>query len=133
MSGCHDTNVKECHCKCHKVFGSDCICNCRYFNVNETLENRINICEQNYPSLWKRIEKLEKKLNSFDEIYKACNRALDILRFTDQVSKQPFKCPVCEGTGKDKDKLVAEPYDQSIKVLVNPHCKSCEGKGIVWV
>lgn len=74
--------------------------------------------------LKKRCDELERLINAIKDSYN--NICAPSLR------KEPFKCPVCEGKGKDSNRLVTESCDQQIKVLVNPDCKSCEGKGIVW-
>lgn len=118
----------SCACDCHIVLNSiDCCIKCsRLFPPlkEKTCSNSECKCPQ---CLDKRISELKRKLEEQMEIFK-CQFSAQHYR----ESKKPHKCPVCEGSGKDKNKLVAEPYDNNIKILVEPPCHSCEGKGIVW-
>lgn len=93
----------------------------RLEKVEERLANPINFdwCKE-------RIEKLENQLSDWE-----CEEFYFKNKLRSHDSK-PHECPVCKGKGKDKNKLIAEPYDQEIKIWVNPNCHACEGKGIVW-
>jgi len=49
-------------------------------------------------------------------------------------SKQPFKCPVCNGTGLvSRPQEIAGDIDSWTSNSTNPYpCKACAGTGIVW-
>lgn len=105
------------------------------------LEDRITACD-----VLNRLTLLESKkiTNELDpKVWVFVNERLDKIeksiletriQFIDQLGndKKPYICPVCDGKAKDKTRLVAEPYDQQIHVLINPDCPSCKGTGIVW-
>ena len=44
------------------------------------------------------------------------------------MNPQPFKCPVCLGSGIDQFILVSNSLPDRIR---NP-CHVCDGKGIIW-
>lgn len=51
------------------------------------------------------------------------------IQFIDQIGdgKKPHKCPVCEGEGVNKNKLVLV-----MDGVKKPSCNSCDGTGMVW-
>lgn len=93
--------------------------------VQHDLDKALSAIQKEYKEMFDSLEAKITELGNELNIV----RALGCRKF---VYRSPHKCPVCEGSGKDKNKLVAEPYDQTIKILVAPACHSCEGKGIVW-
>lgn len=98
------------------------------------------------PKVWayvnERLDKLESKtmimidiqehMKQSQWVYQQIERLDNCFSSVGQSCKIPHRCPACDGTGKDKSRLVAQPYDQEIKVLVNPDCHACEGKGVLW-
>jgi DNA repair exonuclease SbcCD ATPase subunit len=77
----------------------------------------------------KRFQELEgkiKKLEGQQEFTSA------LLNAHVQVSKIPYKCPLCDGIGKKMKYEIhvdGEPVGNSYQP---ENCLSCEGKGIVW-
>lgn len=82
----------------------------------------------NLPEIVKRIDDIEAQLKRINVEFEKIAVAISF-----SSGKMPHKCPVCEGEGKNKNKLVMDgivgPSTISMK---NPECNSCEGKGIVW-
>lgn len=128
-----------------KEFKSDMDLGERWMECLAGLENKIRVkiqhLEERDKLHQKNVERIEsgliqfmEKLSKFEgeipRIYNAEQIAL--MANSKEFNKKPHLCPVCYGKGKDKDKLVAEPYDQAIKVLVNPDCHSCKGRGVLW-
>jgi hypothetical protein len=116
---------------------------------NISSEVRLIACEQNYPSLWKRIEKLEKENNhllSFDGILELEGRINEIEPIVKQIfewfthnnMKTPHKCPVCLGIGNIyMDGLCSAQefmagWKNNAAGIGYKDCNSCKGKGIVW-
>lgn len=98
----------ECNCLCHT---SDFVCNkCR--------------CPDPLPNEIIQLEKRIKELERFQ----------DITHLEYKNTKKPHKCPICEGEGLNKSRLVMDAIleQPSTISMKNPDCKACEGKGIVW-
>ncbi len=80
-----------------------------------------------------RIAELESKLEDiiprvWSSEQKGCV-AIDYIENNGKFkNKTPHKCPVCDGSGKVKEKLSS--FVNGKEILCD--CKSCEGKGIVW-
>jgi hypothetical protein len=53
------------------------------------------------------------------------NLSMNIDKLLSSNKRQPFKCPVCNGT-----KLIQSKVET--KILRFDSCVACEGKGIVW-
>jgi hypothetical protein len=130
MSGCTPTEI-VCECYCHKVnklLSEKCSC-CKtdaknfYVDVHmlhtmrQTIEAWQKGCEVLISDMQQRIHELEKEKIDYSALCEG----------------KPFKCPVCDGEGKNKNKLVMEGVKEpSTITMKNPECLSCGGRGIVW-
>lgn len=91
MSGCHNPFVdKEDRCKC------------------------VHCLDERIKSLEKEEIKLRKTINEL------VDKIADIANYYYREKKQPYRCPICEGTSFIISKLHFGP------------CNSCDGKGIIW-
>src|ERR1022692_714803 len=148
----------NCTCKCH-VSQSACCGECEEVELTKSLfdkkdaeindrlirleecvgglVNKLNINTNNHEE---RIENLEKYIHPealLPSLIGIINRLEILENFWNHGNhhneKRVYKCPVCEGKGKDKDKLVAVlPIDGSMHRLEQAYCDACEGKGILW-
>ena len=151
MGGCHNPDMKNlelgncaCDCndsdeetlKCDHGFPLEyrCIlCRVEQFSC-KSLEDRIEKLEKfdSYDcevisNLIKRIEKLEETLSN--SIKDNLLKNIEIAR----LNERPHKCPVCEGQGKDTNRLVVDEVKKPSTInMKNPDCHACNGKGIVW-
>lgn len=119
--------MSGCHLPIQKNENNNCIC---VYCLDERLvKAEDELSYRNCMALENEREKIIKEIfeKHKDEIYKQV-----LNKFVYGITQTPHKCPVCEGTGKDKNRLVAEPYEESIKILVAAPCRSCDGKGILW-
>jgi hypothetical protein len=73
-----------------------------------------------------RLDRLEKEINSHWHLLSDLSPKLD--------PKKPYKCPVCDGEGKSKFRLISQTSNDegTIKALVPDDCHACKGKGIIW-
>ena len=48
--------------------------------------------------------------------------------------KKPYKCPVCDGTGKvSRPPHIAGDISEWVDSQTGPYpCQACEGKGVIW-
>lgn len=108
----------------------------------EELTKRIEKLENFIPDVLhdfeKRISGLEKSLEDKFNLLKIkwCELENEINTFRlliSNYSKKPHTCPLCDGEGINKNKLVLEDIRELSNITMkNPVCISCEGKGIVW-
>lgn len=104
----------------------------------ELLKNRMRKLEEKisekyaHPDIVTRIERLEKQISALTEMYK--ETSINNAKLIDmELNKKPYKCPVCDGCGKDMNRLVMDGVKEPSTInMKNPACISCEGKGIVW-
>ena len=105
------------------------------------LEDRIDACEQNYPSLWKRIKTIEDFIgqnykNDIDVIkttladnIRHVNERINEMRGLALHPTKPHKCPVCNSLGFISTSYIGNGANSEISRNV---CHGCEGKGMVW-
>jgi len=123
------------------------------------LNERIEACEQNYPSLWKKlkiiedfigqnykvdlsslIERIERLENIIKDNQGLINRigilgeALhELSEENHKLRKKPYKCPSCNGSGEIKKKDTAQEDYQIAKmgdeIIFITECRICKGKG----
>lgn len=109
-------------------------------SIISSIHKRLDACEQNYPSLWKRIEKLENYMTMEDRVTasdvllrltKIETLVQDIISAPNVVwgkyNKTPHKCPICDGRG-DYRRFNPEPSNGYIDCI----CTACDKTGIVW-
>lgn len=86
------------------------------------------VYENDVKNIYQRIDDLQKEI-------------LELKRFPDithekykaSINRVPHECPVCEGEGKNKNKLVMDGIKEPSTInLKHPACHACEGRGIVW-
>ena len=128
-----EQKINNCDCRIHN--------NAHKINTNlqlndlwtrqKHLEEKINIlisneekkCRENN-EIANRLKQLEKEINSHCKLLSEISPKLE--------PKKPNKCPVCEGEGINKNKLVMDREDSMPICMKNPECHACQGKGIVW-
>ena len=77
----------------------------------------------------------ESRLIGLEKCLKELNRFQDITheQYKFNTKKKPHKCPLCDGKGKDTNRLVMDGVKEPSTInMKNPDCIACEGKGIVW-
>lgn len=84
-----------------------------------------------------RFKKIEKEIKLLREEFEG-KLNIDLDKWKEYYSKvfvlkKPYKCPVCEGKGINKNTLIVDNISNASEIYIkNPSCISCEGKGIVW-
>lgn len=117
------------------------------------IKQRLDACETNYPSLWKRIEKLEsaklseqldpkvwkflkEKVDQLEtQIIKNIHLTLLLSPDSKQDNKKvPHKCPVCDGCARVLTEGAKVDFDGMLRadLPTGKDCNACEGKGILW-
>lgn len=90
--------------------------------------------------LEKRIIDLESQLNALTEMYKEVSLK-HVKLLERELNKRPYKCPNCNGNGKNRTKYEYDSYgkDEFHRTYIIPagsysekQCNSCQGLGIVW-
>ena len=108
-------------------------------NSYPTLHDRLTSVERQFEGVYDRICKLELAAREGKSTIDEPNHYIEKLHALENFIRengsskrhQPYKCPVCNGTGNH--------HDQSPRLMVRCKtgsgvicCESCEGKGIVW-
>ena len=148
---------QACFCDCHKpIFGPiNCLCFCKFNNPNihyysdgdlsaingqlSNIEKRINACEQNYPSLWNRLAKLEENCLAAHPI-KLSERVKDIEYRLEHIIALPSELDIrlqdverrAENSGSHISDIRAKMADLRGMCLhpTKPHkCPVCDGTG----
>ena len=90
-----------------------------------------HLIKVNVDALHERISSLEKDLiNAKCAMNYHNDRINENFQFEEY--KRPHKCPVCDGTGKDRTRLTCDTFGPGTHKLEHSNCNACEGKGIVW-
>lgn len=96
---------------------------CRYI-IGKILErlDAIEAKQQFLETNWKKINRLELELDELEAKQPDQSQSNITVKYS---PSQPYKCPVCCGTGCD-----AAPHNT--EDACNSCCHPCKGKGIVW-
>lgn len=114
--------------------------------VQDRFDNLHHGCFDDRAHIFGQLKELNKwQQAAIEKNIQDTQRLKEIERFQDithqqyktvRNKKSPYKCPVCDGEGKNKNKLVMDGIKDQTGIgaisMNNPKCSSCEGKGIVW-
>lgn len=103
--------------------------------IHEVIKSAISISDchrSDRVELYKRIDKIEQKLNNLDFLSDLINRAIEV--FQDNDGLKPHKCPVCDGYCRVLTEAAKVDFDGMLRANLptGKDCKACEGKGIIW-